>query len=301
MSSINVHSISSLEELDTSIDRFASALKNAIEEAQRQIQKKSELLEGIVAARRRTVAALESACDNAGDHEDTTNLQRKLEEAEAALAEARKWQRRVEEVCAEFRRSTTQAKSLAAEHAGKSRLFLRSRIAQLYNYTAYKPHSSEGSAGDSTSGGSGASSRTLNNQLPLPAGFQWIDLADLGPDQLQSSDYRKGLSEVDMQDGLNLLQTRVLPEIEKNPAAASVEHFVAIDLEEKRMPPHSLADIFAVYFGGDYIRVSRYSNEQYFTIDNGRHRIKAARDLGWNAVPGRVVELPPPGGSNGES
>ena len=99
---------------------------------------------------------------------------------------------------------------------------------------------------------------------------------------------------VDMQDSLKLLQTRVLPEIQNNPAAANVEHFLAIDLEENRMPPHSLADAFNVNFRSDYIRVSRYSNEQYFRVDNGLHRIQAARDLGWNAVPGKVVEVPPP-------
>lgn len=294
MSSINVHSISSLEELETSLGRFVVVLQNAIEEAQRQIQKKSELLDGIVADRRRAVAALESACDNADDDEDTTTLQRKLEEAEAALGEARKWQRRVEEGCVVYQRQATQAKSLVGEYAGKSRMFLRSRIAELYKYSAYKPHFSGGSAGNSASGGSSTPSETLNTRLPLPAGFQWINLTDLGPDQIQNSDYRKGLSEVDMQEGLNLLQTRVLPEIQKNPAAANIEHFMVVDANEKRTPPHTLADIFAVYFADDYIRVSRYQSDPYFTIENGRHRIKAARDLGWDAVPGRVVEVPRP-------
>src|SRR5690349_7812694 len=126
MSSINVHSINSLEELNTSIGRFAFALKNAIEQAQRQIQKKSELLDRIVADRRRAVVVLGSACENAGEDEDTTGLGRKLEEAEEALAEARKWQRRVEEVCAGYQRQAAQAGSLAGEQAGKWRLFLKS-------------------------------------------------------------------------------------------------------------------------------------------------------------------------------
>jgi hypothetical protein len=299
MSSINVHSISSLEELDTSIGRFAFALKSAIEHAKRQIQKKSELLEGIVAARRRAVAALASACEDADDEEDTSVLRHKLDEAEEALAEARKWQRRVEEVCSGYERYASQASELAGEHAGKSRLFLKSRIAELHNYVSYKPHFSGGSAG-STSGGSGVSTETLNTRLALPAGYRWINFSELRSDQVEElpaeDEYRKGLSLSEMQEGLKLLQTRVLPEIQNNPAAANIEHFMAIDLKEKRMPPHSLADIFSVYFGNDYIRVSRPLNDQSFIIENGRHRIKAARELGWDAVPGRVIGVARPAG-----
>ena len=298
MSSINVHSISSLEQLETSVSRFTVALENAIEQTQRQIQKKSELVDGIVAARRRAVAALESACENADEDEDTTALRRRLEEAEEALSEARKWQRRVDEAFGAYQRQATQAKSLADEHAGKSRLFLRSRIAELYNYIAYRPGLSEGSAGNSASGVLSTSSENLDTRLPLPAGYDWINIADIRPEQVEQlpadNEYRKGLSKLEMQDGLKLLQTRVLPEIQKNPAAANVEYFLAIDSKEKRMPPQTLADIFAFYFGNDYIRVSRYSNEQNFRVENGLHRIKAARDLGWDAVPGKVVEVPPP-------
>src|SRR5689334_19910044 len=173
MSTINVQSIGSLEELEMSLAHFGIVFQEAIAQTQRQIQKKADLLDEIVAARRRAVAAAESACDDAEDDEDTNILRHKLDVAEDALDEAMKWQRRVKEVCAGYQKFTTQASSLAKAHASKSQMFLRMRIEELYNFVAYRPRSSELATGISSAVELKPSAETLNTRLPLPAGFEW--------------------------------------------------------------------------------------------------------------------------------
>jgi hypothetical protein len=294
MSIVNVNSIGSLEDLEASMMRFASETKNAIEAAQREIQKKTELLDQIVAERRRAVSVLQAACDD-GDDEHSGCIEKQLEEAEDDLREAKKWQRRVEEACAEYQKHESRADHLAGKHADRSRIFLKARIAELYKYISFKPHSSRSIAGASQSQGSGSSEVGAITSLPLPAGFSWLNLDEVDMERLPAEgDYRKGISEAEMKDGLELLQTRVLPEIQKEQSAATIEHFLELDVAEGRSGSSSLANIFASYFGDSNIYVSRYQGDRYFKIGNGRHRIKAAKDLGWNAVPARVVEVPRP-------
>lgn len=296
MSNINISSISSLEELEATIGRFASEAREAIESAQRQIRRKTELLDQIVADRRRAVAGWQSACDESEDEEDNRSIQKNLEEAEEELREAKKWQRRVEEACADYKKQMNQAHYLAEKHNDKARLFLRARIEELHSYVGLKPHFSQSqvSAGSVTSAAETSSFEITS--IPLPQGFGWLLLDDLMPDEIQTlpaeSDYRKGVSEAEMMEGLRLLQTQILPEIQKDPNAA-VEHFAGLDAAEKRVGANSFADIFRAYFGTDHqIRVSRFRGDRFFRIENGRHRIKAAKSLGWNAVPAQIIEVP---------
>ena len=293
MTSIKVTSISSLEELEASLVEFSSEVKEAIEATQREIQRKTELIDNIVSDRRRAVAECQSACYETNDEEDPGANNRKLAEAEAALGEARMWQRRVEDACAEYRRHVSRASYLADEHTGKARLFLRTRIGQLYDYVEFKPDLSNR---ETNAGSAVASLGSAITSLPLPKGFNWVSLDQLMPAEMQDlpaeNDYRKdGLSLADVREGLRLLQTRIMPEIQKDPGAATVDHFAALDAAEMRSGANSLANIYSAYFGrNDHIWVSRQHGDPFFSIGNGRHRIRAARDLGWNAVPGRMEE-----------
>jgi hypothetical protein len=296
MSGININSIASLEELEASIARFATETKNAVEAIQRQVQTKTELLNQIVAERRRVVAKLQAACEAADNEQEARLVQKRLEQAEEELGEARRWQSKVEEARAGYKKHIQQASYLAENHLDKSRVFLRSRVKDLYDYLGLSPRSSM----TITTAGLSADSAVLNptpSSILLPAGFGWISFNDLMPEEMQqlpdSNDYRKGLSEIEMQDGLRLLQTRILPEIQKDPDAVTVERFLELDRAENRSGANSMANIFAAYFGNDRIQVSRMEGDQHFRIGNGRHRIKAAQGLGWTSLPGKIVEVPP--------
>jgi hypothetical protein len=316
--SINVTSFRSLEELETSMARFSSELREAIEAAEHEIQRKTEVLGQIVADGRRAVAGWQVAYDGADEEEDDVGfIRHKLEEAEENVREAKQWQRRVEELCAEYHKRAKKTARLGDEHSDKARVVLRARITELYDYLAVKPSLATGTAAGSQSSRPGildaalvATEATVGSVvssgeafafamagLPLPRGFGWVRLDELKPDDMAElpaeNDYKKNqLSEADMREGLELLQTRILPEIQKNPATATREHFAKLDTSERRTGSKSLANIFGAYFGPhDHIWVDRFKGDQFFGIGNGRHRIKAARDLGWTAIPARINEV----------
>jgi len=318
--SINVTSIGSLEELERSIGHLSSEVRDGIEAAERQIKRKKEILDEIAEDRRRSVAGWQSAYDSADDEDDDVGLiQRKLEEAEENFREARQWQGRMAELCAGYERCLAQTSYLANEQSDKARVFLRQRITELYEYLETKPDVSAvnlASSGSSTLAITEAvliaSEKTIDSvvrssevlasamtALPLPKGFEWVTLRELKPDEMDElpseKDYRKnGLSESDMRHGLELLKNRILPEIERNPETASKEYFAELDAAEGRSGSDSLAEIFSAYFGRNHhIWVDRFKGDQFFGIGNGRHRIKAARDLGWTAIPARISEVDP--------
>ncbi|MCU1263948.1 MAG: hypothetical protein JWM21_266 [Acidobacteria bacterium] len=311
-------SLRALEELEASIARFSSEVLEGIEATEHEIQRKAEVLDQIVADRRRALAGWQATYDEADDEEDDVGfIQRKLEEAEEGFREARQWQRKVEELCGGYDKCAKQTAFLGDGHSDKARGFLRARITELCDYLALKP----GPAGGATSGAQprepgildavlSAAEATVDSVvsageagafamtgLPLPKGFGWVRLEDLRPDEMAElppqNDYRKNdLSESDMRAGLELLRTRILPVIQKDPATANREHFAELDATESRSGSESLANIFSAYFGpSDHIWVDRFKGDKFFGIGNGRHRIKAARDLGWTAVPARIDEV----------
>ncbi len=315
---INVESLQSLEELETSTARFSAEMQEGIAATERQLQRKMEQLDQIVADRDRVVAEWQSAYDGADDEDDDVGfIQRKLAEAEDDLRQANQWQRRLEEACAEYKKHARLASYLADEHSNRARAFLKERTRELYDYVELKPDLSGAMAESSqppqpvlTGAASDATVTTVASvvsagetaafemgRLLLPKGFGWIRLDELRPDEMAElpaeRDYRKNdLSEADMREGLQLLQTRILPEIQKDPVAATSDYFSKLDAAESRSGSKSLAKIFDAYFGqSDHIWVDRFKGDQFFGIGNGRHRIKAAHDLGWSAVPARIVEV----------
>lgn len=314
---INVESLQSLEELETSTARFSSEMQEGITAIERQIQRKMEQLDQIVADRHRAVAEWRSTYDGADDEEDDVAfIQRKLAEAEDDLRHANQWQRRLEEAYAEYGKHARLASYLTDEHSARARAFLKERTKELYDYVELKPdlnamaESSQphqpvlaGATTDAmettvTSVASAAAAAAFEmGRFLLPKGFGWIRLDELRPDEMAElpaeREYRKNdLSEADMREGLHLLQTRILPEIQKDPAAATSDYFSKLDTAESRSGSKSLAKIFDAYFGqSDHIWVDRFKGDQYFGIGNGRHRIKAAHDLGWSAIPARIIEV----------
>ena len=319
--SVAITSFQLLEELDDALARYAARSLEAISEAEREIETKLADIDRIALDREMEANRWRRTYDEADSEEDDIGfIQRRLEEAEDALQEAMQWRSRTEESYSAYRSRSKQAVHLADEHTAKARVFLKGRIAELYDYVQLKPGIDSGVvfnlpanqpetlvANRSDAGASsdpvlqpGTEPAYEMTELALPMGFAWVRLDELTPsemDQLPSNnDYRKdNLSVTDMRDGLHLLRTRILPEIEKNPAAANREHFEQLDALEGRTFPNSLAPIFSAYLGtrnfDDIIVVERFRGDKFFSITNGRHRIKAALDSGWNAIPARVTEV----------
>jgi hypothetical protein len=305
-SSVNIASFRALEELEISLGRFSHTTRETVSTAQRQIDNQTQALEEIVTARRRAVERWQETYDAADDEDDdTAYILRQLHEAEEKYNEARNWQRRVDAVCGDFARRATEATYLADEHADQARLFLKDRLRELYEYVGLKSSSHVGSqnvglaAPVNSAVGSNSADGSIEVSdlaaLSLPKGFDWIRIDELSPAHLTNlpshDEFRKGLSAADMREGLELLRTRILPEIQLNPTHATREYFEELDRVENRSVVNSLGEIFNAYFGSDEpVRVDRFKGDKFFRIGNGRHRIAVARELGWTVIPGRIEE-----------
>lgn len=297
---INVISFQALEELEISLTRFSHKAREEISAAQRQIEIQTEALDEIVADGRREVQRRQEAYDAADEDDDSAYLRRKLEEAEERYNNARNWQRRAAQVCAEFERRATEATHLTDEHSDKARLFLKERLRQLYEYVAARDTGSAVGTAMALAGDALAEVTAGIFDLTafsLPQGFGWVSIDQLRPDELtdlpSETDYKKDdLSVADMRDGLELLRTRILPDIQQNPEHATTAYFAELDVAENRSTLNSLAEIFGAYFGSnEHIWVDRIKGDEYFRIGNGRHRIAAARALGWKVIPARIEEV----------
>lgn len=307
---VNVTSFRALEDLELSLARFSDKAREEISAAQREIEIRTEALEGIVAARRREVQWWQEAYDAADDEDDDrSHTLRKLHEAEERYDNARNWQRRVEEVCGEFERRAAEATYVTDEHSNKARLFLKARLNELHEYVGFKTNADAGvSVGSAYMGAAARTTTALSAKevstgvsdlaaFSLPKGFGWVRINELNPDELadlpSENDYKKDdLSAGDMRAGLELLRTRILPEIQQNPEHATREYFAELDIAENRSTSNSLAEVYGAYFGTrEHIWVDRFKGDEFFRIGNGRHRIAAARQLGWTVIPARIEEV----------
>lgn len=297
---VNVTSFRALEELEIAVARFSGRARECISTALRQIEVQIEALDDIATIRRRELEEWQDAYEIADDEDDSDYVLRRLQEAEEKYNDACRWQRRVAEVCADFTRRANEAAYVVDEHSDQARLFLKARLRELHEYAALKSNADAGASDGLHHGTTEATSASPDlsdlTALSLPKGFAWIPVTQLAPDDLASlpkdNDYTKDdLSAADMRHGLELLRTRILPEIQQNPEHANREYFAELDVIENRSVATSLGEIFGAYFGpNNHIWVDRFKGDAFFRIGNGRHRIAAARELGWTAIPGRIDE-----------
>ena len=298
---VNIASFRALEDLELFFARFSDVARQGISAAQREVEIKKEALDNIVADRRREVQKWQEMYDAADDEDDDRGyILRNLHEAEERYDDARNWQRRIVGVCGEFERRVAEATYLTGEHSDKARLFLKERLRELHEYVGLKSIADAGVTvgsaftGTATTLSAGVSDLTA---FLLPKGFGWVKINQINPEELASlpleNEYTKDdLSAADMREGLELLRTRILPEIQQNPEHATKEYFAEIDLVENRSISNSLAEVFGAYFGpGEQIWVDRFKGDEFFRIGNGRHRIAAARELGWTAIPAKIDEV----------
>ena len=122
----------------------------------------------------------------------------------------------------------------------------------------------------------------------LPRGFKWVSLDRIEPrdlEELPSDEEFKKMRKEDMAAGMELLRSRILPDIQRNPNAIGSDYFWEIDQQEGRMGVYSLKNVYDAYFGGERIRFEPPDRDGYYRIDHGKHRIKLALEYGWTMVP----------------
>jgi hypothetical protein len=129
---------------------------------------------------------------------------------------------------------------------------------------------------------------------PIPSGFQWLRLDELKLDEVlaevkSAEDYRPHATYEDMQSGLQKLREKVLPAIAAQGYAADSFMFSQMDRQAGVKFEDGSQKIFEAFFGDDAIAVQLDPITGKYDVSNGRHRIRAAVDSGWLALPVKNV------------
>lgn len=288
----DVRSIEALTDLESALQRFAvrgaDALAALHASCERRLKRLHERAEDARREVRRSAAALDCA-----DEDDYDDCRRLLEQARDERDAILSWQRRVDQEYQSFRRDAARFEAMLEGSVGRGRVVLQKKIALLQEYLAISlvPGAVPGASAGSTASAGPVATEGLR-EFPLPPGFVWVPLADIDlerevADVRDATDYRK-VEETTMRAGMIRLRTEILPQLG---AGTGSDHFAAIDRANARSYEHGLQRVFDAFFGLDHIRVSRRMPANRFGITNGRHRIKLAQELGWDAIPARADEV----------
>lgn len=296
---INVTSFRALENLEEGLAVFAAKCLAALDETEREVKRALGELEERRRLCEREVARWRRAYEEADrDEDDVALFARKLEQAEDDLRKVRGWQRRAEDQYRDYSRRAAAVVGVATEDGPAGRAFLRRKIAELYEYVNFSAGSAgAGQAGGSLSGGGPGGSTTAEppplESFSLPTGYQWVRIGDIDPAELGKlppPEPFKGVGYDNTRTGLELLRGKILPAMQRETGGDDKDYFYELDRQSGHEEVlNSLRGVYDSYFGQDPIWVDKFPGDAYFKIGNGCHRIKAALDMGWDAVPAKVV------------
>ena len=127
-------------------------------------------------------------------------------------------------------------------------------------------------------------------RVSLPNDVVWIQLADISrADDLRPDERFHKVSEPDVRKGFSILETEILPALERDPTV-SAAYFAEVDRVKNRVYSVGAQRVFEAFFGTESIVVTPGRNVGKLGVTNGRHRIHVARQLGWSAVPARLIK-----------
>jgi hypothetical protein len=298
-----------LDDLVTALATFASkaadaltAMREEFLRQQRDLDEREEEARGEV---RYCAEALQLA-ELAEDDSERESCAYSLAEARERLGRIRSWQARVREESSAFAAQETRFERLLDQTLPKGQEFLTTRIDHLRAYGAVQLELGAGAATPGpvsepaplSAGAVGGVSPPDPEKLtdhPLPDGFVWVPLAEINETRLaeitSEADYKKGVSYATMLNGLRRLATEILPRLRQDPNALGLDSFRSLDKEAGESFENGLERIYEAFFCKDYIYLERPRGEEKFGITNGRHRIRVAQDLGWEAIPARIKDL----------
>ena len=118
-------------------------------------------------------------------------------------------------------------------------------------------------------------------------GIKFVNVADLQDSEGVSGekDFRK-ISESDMRSGIERLQ-KMKPVIESG-AGANADYWADYDKKHGLDFSGGYQRVYEAFYGPDCIKVNK--DKDTYDIDNGRHRIWLAKQMGVKQLPMKVVE-----------
>jgi hypothetical protein len=296
-----VFSIEALEILNRALKRFASRTEEYLESVAPEIERGIEILEERRQQWARILLSWQEEYDSADPEEDDLDyIACKIEEAEEHLSRLETWQSRVEESQQKFLNRASQLGEFASTQAVEAQTFLSEKIDLIRKYHSIPVGSGAAGSASSSVGSSQISSKIAGSQLanelmalPLPDGFRWINLDEISSEAMSElpteSDFRK-VEYNEVVRGFNVLKDEILPLLQQTPQNANSDYFGEQDRNRGFDESNGARRVFDAFFGSDPIYLERASREGKFNITNGRHRIRVAQDLGFNAIPAKIAE-----------
>ena len=234
------------------------------------------------------------------DEDDRDSLEKDLEEAEEWLRKVDYWIGQVADALPPMKRANQNIHALVEKRLPCAARFLTEKLARFAEYARLAiPH--EGVASQRM--GAAMPSSTLANvaaadlagqpgritELPLPSGFQWISLDSISrDDDLRPDETFHKVPKPDVISGFSRLKDEVLTGLRGDLSRGS-DYFRELDNGRGLTYENGTQRIYEAFFGQDCIALERGRSDGNYGITNGRHRIHVARELGWVAVPARVL------------
>lgn len=297
----DVRSIERLSDLHQALLSFVSRAPDGLAQIESQVLRRCAGLAAAESAAEREVQRCREALEAADEDEDAGDLEAELNEATAKCDEIGAANRRVAQ-CRQAFIASTERVARVLEREGRGGIhFLAARLSALRDAAGVRPEWGAPSGGKAsggtpqmipapaTKGGSGLTS------FALPRGFTWVQLDEIdltrGLEGVRGPADFKKVSYDDVVKSLDRLKAEVLPNIQ-NLASSPKDHFREIDAKNGDSYSTGIQRVYEAFFGDhDYVYLERGPRDARFSITNGRHRIKAARDLGWDAIPAQIKDL----------
>lgn len=268
-----------MSEVTSDLSRRLKRLEVARDEAQREVRRFQRDL---------------SDCD---EDDDSGQAQSDLDAAEERLKRIDHWIGQVVDALPQFKRANQGAQTLVTR-LPRTVSFLEGKLTQFMDYANVQMPKYSARGGNSTTAGPSATaivgdvtSDHLKNlpDVALPAGYQWVKLDAISRrDDLRPDESFHKASEEDVKKGFYLLKNEILPALDEDRTLPS-DHFGNLDRGAGRSYAEGIQRVYDAFFGGDCIALDRGLGDGKYGVTNGRHRLHIARDLGWEAVPVKIL------------
>lgn len=316
MSSVNIRSVSVLQDLKSVLARFETDTQAALQSAEQEARLTETWLQERLTywrtelQRRQGEARIAEAalarCRASGYQDPQTGryyqpsctaeaaaLQQaaaRVQEAQTQQTNVQNWQRAVGQAATSYRTQAQQVGRLLASELPKSVSFLNARIAELQAYLAA---TFQGSAASVAVPSTASSTSTISSGVQAaavrgPAGLTIesvsLDQIDLSDSPVSgAADFHK-VSAQQMQDGWQKLRDVVAPAVARG---ADSDYFDRLDAAQGLSGANSYKNIYDVFYGINCIALNQVGNTYHVT--NGYHRLFIARQLGITNIPAMIV------------
>jgi hypothetical protein len=311
MASADLRRIEALLHLRDALIRFRGATSNIASQIRARIEQAETTLAWQKSSLQAEIETQRAILAESNDDDESDDAQRALEAAYEKLAIVRERSRVFASTVARYNRGVGSWYRAIDEGIPAASAFLAGKYSEAVNYQRAGPFVGNKALSSGLDGDPRASAKRVNalwsadpananspDELPyLPEGFSWIPISQFSRSQeLPAKDDFKKVSYDEMIAGLHRLWAELIPLLNNNdrPNRALCERFDEDNNRIDRMGfvhPESLASLWDWFFNPrEHIRTTLDSKTGKWGIDNGRHRLKAASDLGWKFVPGQVVQ-----------